>query len=298
MLDPIADRVARLLPDVRINELKVVNSGMNCETAIVNNDLIVQFKKRTDCDFTGTHAARIAQKLKPFLTTVIPDPLLIRDDAVVYTLIKGRALSALQLSALQPLQRKDLARDLAAFLRDLHAVPPAVFQEFTFRTPSIESEIQSARKTYERVQTELYPLMNTDGVDWIDQHFQAFLAKPDIPDRLPVLIHGDLSPEHILIGNSGTLAGIIDFGATRWGYPGDDLWIPMLMYGEDFIQELALYYSEITQWLNYARFYAGLMLIQWCLNGLQENRPRWFFNHLNCKLPFSPLRKSCDNFGV
>lgn len=291
MIDSIKSRITHLFPDLRIEELTNVNSGMNCETAIVNNDLIVQFKKRTDGDFTGRHAARIALKLKPFLSTIIPDPILITDDAVAYKLIRGKALCSFQFAALEPPKRKSLAHDFAVFLRDLHAVPPAVCVDFKFRTPSIENEIQTARKAYEHVKTTLYPLMDGNGVDWIDEHFQTFLEKPFISDCPPVLIHGDLSPDHILISNSGTLAGIIDFGATRLGYPSDDLCIPMLMYGESFIQELTQNYPQITEWLNYARFSAGCMLIQWCLNGINETRPRWFFNHLYCKLPFSPLRR-------
>jgi aminoglycoside phosphotransferase (APT) family kinase protein len=112
-----------------------------------------------------------------------------------------------------------LARDVAAFVRALHAVDPV---GGPLKPPG--SRGSALRHADEAVRRALPRLAgHDDGFDVTaaEAAWGTCLAAPDW-DRNPVWIHGDLQPGN-LIANRGRLAGVIDFGALGVGDPAPDV---------------------------------------------------------------------------
>jgi hypothetical protein len=51
-------------------------------------------------------------------------------------------------------------------------------------------------------------------------------------------------------------------------------------YGERFIGRFYNIYPEAEAYLRRARFYAGALEMGWLLNGIEQNDPTWFANHI------------------
>ena len=71
----------------------------------------------------------------------------------------------------------------------------------------------SFSELYEEVIEKVFPLMDEDTRQYISIRFDTYLNNKDYHSYTPMLIHGDLSPDHFLIDSkTRNLTGIIDFG--------------------------------------------------------------------------------------
>jgi aminoglycoside phosphotransferase (APT) family kinase protein len=112
-----------------------------------------------------------------------------------------------------------LARDLAAFVRALHAVDPA---GGPLKPPgSRGAALLHADEGVRRVLPRLAGHDDGFEVAAAEAAWDACLAAPGW-DRDPVWIHGDLQPGN-LIADDGHLAAVIDFGALGLGDPSPDV---------------------------------------------------------------------------
>jgi len=112
-----------------------------------------------------------------------------------------------------------LARELAAFVRALHAVDPAggPVKPPGSRGSALGHADDGVRQALLRLAE------HDDGFDLsaAESAWEACLAAPEW-DRDPVWLHGDLQPGNLIL-NGARLAGVIDFGALGVGDPAPDL---------------------------------------------------------------------------
>jgi aminoglycoside phosphotransferase (APT) family kinase protein len=52
----------------------------------------------------------------------------------------------------------------------------------------------------------------------------------------PVILHGDISPGHVLADSEGSLTGVIDWGDVAFGDPARDLIFLYEDWGDDFLR--------------------------------------------------------------
>ncbi|GGQ48987.1 aminoglycoside phosphotransferase family protein [Couchioplanes azureus] len=111
------------------------------------------------------------------------------------------------------------ARDLAAFVRALHAVDPT---GGPVKPPGTRgSALRHADEGVRRALSRLAGCDDGFDVAAAEAAWDACLAAPAW-DRDPVWIHGDLQPGNIVV-DGGRLAAVIDFGALGVGDPAPDL---------------------------------------------------------------------------
>lgn len=76
---------------------------------------------------------------------------------------------------------------------------------------------------YTEIRRRVFPLLDTREQQWTQRLFEGFLNDERNFEFEPVLIHGDLSPDHILFDREkGVVTGIIDFGDMHIGDPAYD----------------------------------------------------------------------------
>ena len=131
-----------------------------------------------------------------------------------YRKIPGRPLNAQDIG-----EQPDLAEELVQVLRRLHSLPMADARQAISEPATAESW----RGKYERLRAtardRLGAMLNACASQVMDERFAGFVPSLHFA---PALVHGDLGPEHLLVDDSGHLAGIIDWEDASVGDPAID----------------------------------------------------------------------------
>jgi aminoglycoside 2''-phosphotransferase len=166
-----------------------------------------------------------------------------------------------------------LAAQLGGFLKALHALGQADF--------AFPLQVTNSRETwiafYDRVTRLLLPKMRPDARDAVTRHFESYLARTDMWDWTPVLIHGDFGPGNILYDASRrAISGVIDFSGAGLGDPATDfaaLSSPV-SYKRWFVELIAEIFGAPKGMLDRTAFYIGTFALQEALHGLDTGDSR------------------------
>ena len=132
--------------------------------------------------------------------------------ATAYDYIEGVTVGALGRSA-----RVTLARHVAAMLTALHAVP-------TDEARALDvPELDLGEEIYRPMVEACLPHLGPRGRGWLERRFASFIESGGSLDAPRVLVHSDLGCAHILAGEGGHLAGVIDWGDALIADPAYDL---------------------------------------------------------------------------
>ena len=132
--------------------------------------------------------------------------------AIVYDYIEGVTVSALGRAA-----QATLAREVAAALTALHAVP--VEEARALGVP----ELDLGEEIYRPMVEACLPHLGPRGRAWLERRFARFIEGGGSLDAPRVLAHADLGCGHILAGPDGRLAAVIDWGDALIADPAYDL---------------------------------------------------------------------------
>ncbi|HEV2502435.1 MAG TPA: aminoglycoside phosphotransferase family protein [Mesorhizobium sp.] len=181
-----------------------------------------------------TREANVLAALRPHLPPLVP-VLELRDvDGHVVSVHRKLAGEPITDPGMLPLEeRKAFARDLAAFLVALHALPEALLPDVEDVDPSAEWH-----DLLRQCEDHAFPLLPADVVKDLRQRFRAFLDEPVTPD--PAIIHGDFGAGNIL-ADDGRLTGVIDFAGCGIGDPAYDFASLAAGFGDDFLALVALH---------------------------------------------------------
>jgi aminoglycoside phosphotransferase (APT) family kinase protein len=240
-----AARISEAFPDLSITtlaEMPHLGWGGDSDAWLVSGDLIMRFPRTAEVAEQLAVEARVLPQLAPTLPLAIPAFSHVARDApgapprfAGYPLIRGEPLMPALLNDLVPdeAERAALASALGGFLARLHAFP--LERALACGVAEAMREPERTRALYERVRELVYPRLSPPLRVWTDHLFGDALARPDLWDYTPALVHGDLSGDHILFDRATrTLAGIIDFGDMGVGDPLGDF-VGLADYGEVFL---------------------------------------------------------------
>lgn len=205
-------------------------------------------------------------------------------DMVVYRLLEGRPLYRHDLLRLPEAEQERFAADLARFLRDLHGIHPENGPELPLPLSAPLSQAE-ARELWagrlEAIRKEVFLYLWADQHAWIDDLFAPVLdGRLDMARYAPALVHNDLASYHLLLGDSGRLGGVLDFGEAGWGDPAMDYAALLNTYGESLLRRMARTDPAILGGLERARFRAAYLELEWALKGVRSKNPEWFLVHL------------------
>ncbi len=167
------------------------------------------------------------------------------------------------------LSDKLLARQLAGFLKGLHAVP--VQTAINCSLPLSDTYDEWA-DIYGRVREKCFLYMRPDACKWASNHFETFLHDARNFQYEPVLKHGDFGTTNILFDRERqVINGIIDFGGAGLGDPAYDFAGILSGYGEPFLRRFAVVYPEIEGFWNRILFYKGIFALLDALFGIEND---------------------------
>jgi len=274
------EQIHRVMPGINIESLSLHQEGLVNDVLIVNNEWVIRFTKTAWGKELMALEGRLMGFLEPRVTLSVPSPVKRAEGVLVYPHLPGESFLRENWKEASQEQQQSLADQLGQFLHEMHT---ADIQDLDWEIPMTLAPVTQDTWTdiYERIVDKVYPLLLPHQVDWVERLFEPTLDAVDFFDFTPVLIHGDLSPYHILYQpESGRLTGVIDFGVAGLGDPATDLGNLIASYGESLVAKLDKNYPGLSQLMTRARFYAQALELQWVLLGVETGEYYWFTSHL------------------
>jgi aminoglycoside 2''-phosphotransferase len=256
--------IEKCFPQFKINSIAPVLTGWDNFVLEVNSEYIFRFPKRPALKQQLQKEIQLLRELGGTLSVPVPRFELFWNQKeewpgqfVVYRKIDGIPL---QKEFIKSPQSFNLAEQLANFLTELHQFP--LHKAAKLRIPHM-TPVQWRHKyvdLYDQVQLRICPLLEKNEVTKTTLLWEDYLTDKANFRFKPVLLHGDLSEEHILCDlDRELITGIIDWGDACVGDPALDFaWL--LDYGKSFIKEvLGSYKGTIDRtFLQRATFYSRI----------------------------------------
>lgn len=216
-------RAMRSSPGIR-QPLTLRSEGFRATTYLSADGLIVRVPKNAIAMAMQRHLHPVLEALAPRINALpIPSsscPIPPSDDfpfgALCYRAITGRPLQPGDITARN---RAPIARQIAAFLAELHAVDPAIFGDIELsRFPAPPEEMRRIWLRCEPyLRDRLPPAQFAPIAAWYGDLIARLSAKPPATG----LIHGDFWHENLIFDGTA-LAGVIDFEFVGIGVPVAD----------------------------------------------------------------------------
>jgi aminoglycoside 2''-phosphotransferase len=213
-------------PGLAITSLGYLAEGWDSTVFAVNGTHVFRFPKRAGVDATLRKEIRLLPALVPVLPIPIPEFDFVSGPTtsyawhiVGYRMVLGTPADGRQWG------QDDLgvvAPALAAFLRALHSFPADRAVEHGAPSFTPRAWIDRHAALYRRASGVAEPLVPEAAFARFVADWERMLAGGALVDFAPVLIHGDLAMEHVLVDGDGRLSGVIDFGDAMVADPALD----------------------------------------------------------------------------
>ncbi len=278
--EQLRQRISKIMPDLEIEQFERNEEGLINDIAIVNQEYVFRFAKNDGFAQILNLELDILDLVRPHIDVPVPTPVYRGPGSVVYPLVQGRDLLRSDLLAMDDAAQQEVANQLGTFLDQLHSIQ---ILDLDWDIPATMAPVTQKKwaDIRTRVEEKIYPLLLKHQITWAENLFDQALSDPAFFKYTPTLIHGDLTPYHILfLPEKGEITGVIDFGVAGLGDPALDIGTLITNYGEQFVSRIKTTYPALDRYLARARFYAQAIELQWVLLGLETEDKFWFTAHL------------------
>lgn len=251
-----------------VRSVELLGEGDFHVAYLVDDVWVVRFAKHDTATTSLRREACLLPKLAGRLPLAIPRPEVVQVDDdppfAAHRLVPGIELTRDRYLALPPDGRDRCAAQLAAFVDALHATDLAVADHCGI-------EVRDHRAHYAAVlrdaRAQLWPRLDPSDRAFVEAQIEEYVSSSAVGEE-PVLLHGDLSPEHVLYDpDTRTVSGIIDFGDVFVGDPAWDLLYLYEDYGLDLLRRFLRHRSDPDRaaLLRRVHRFWVLDLVEWTL---------------------------------
>ncbi len=202
-------------PELIISSIIPFGEGHDCKAFLVNDTYVFKFPKSEKANNNLQKELRVLRFLKGKLPLEIPQVIFSSNKSsllpyliIGYKQIKGRILTPELYQSFTDMEKENLAKQIADFLRILHSLEiPCNFTDLE------DNFIEGMMIDYEDIKSSVFGRINDKSKNFAITYYSNAIHNPDFKNPRTALIHNDLSCNHILIDEIENKAiGIIDFG--------------------------------------------------------------------------------------
>lgn len=235
-IDSCRSAITSAFPELVVRRIRLNEAGWDNIVAEVNDEFIFRFPRRPQTARQLAMESQLLPELSRAVSLPIPCPEFVAPGMMGYRRIPGDPLPPeFILGHVSPDATRRMGAQLGTFLCEVHKF--SVERAVELGVPHA-TERDSWMGLYTEVERRVFPLLTAAERAWAQHLFESFLCNPLSLAFTPVLLHGDLGPDHILFDrHADRITGIIDFGDARISDPGYDLQLRNA-YGEVFWEAL------------------------------------------------------------
>lgn len=270
-------RIRETFPDLDVHSFVANTDGLTNDVFIAGDELVFRFPKNdTWARELLTNEFKVIKLLEKYVELPLPQIEYKAADMMVHRFIKGKPLTRHDVLKMSEAEQARIAEQLGNSLRQMHGVPMNEVQENEIGQSDTNRSREVWLKLYENVQKELFEKMMPHVREMIDAHFAPIVADAEFMAHEPRLMNGDFVPYHILFdAEAKKINGVIDFGTAGTGDVAADFACVIYNYGESFLRRMKPVYSDISNSIRRARFWAGTLELQWALSGERSKNVWW-----------------------
>ena len=236
---------------------------------LANEDSVCRFPKHMDAVTSLKREACLLPRIASGLPLPIPQPvcyLLPGDPHVVaiHPLVAGEALTRGLFESLDDDGQDRCAGQVARFLSCLHKSDPAPAQSCGVKRADYQSRYGDVRGCAEQY---LALQISSADYEYARRVVDEFLTAEAIELKDYRLLHGDLSPDHVL-WNQKQVVGILDFGDMEIGDVAWDLVYLWEDYGPEFLRRFIRHFpaADAESLLRRTYRFGELDAVEWAAN--------------------------------
>jgi len=275
LLTPAVRRhLARALPGARVRAVTAIGQGWGAaafRVAAADGDWVLRLPKPRSYwaleDLQREVALLPLLERRPFEVAIPREARLLRDEGgaaigALHRLVPGTPLGEVRHP--RGRARATLLASIGRALSVLHATPVREAKRHGAR------EVDLWTEEYVPKVAEALTLLPSKAAAWLEQRAAAFEASGGSQVAPRVLIHGDLSGDHLLVDERGQLSGMIDFADALVADPALDFaGVLNELHWRDLEAVLSHYSGEVDGGaLERARFYIDIAPIYQVTDGL------------------------------
>lgn len=229
-------------PNFEVKKLERIGEGMDSVAFLVNDFYIFRFPKNEEVRRNLAKEIAALPLLRPHLKIKIPDFEFIgaKTSFVGYEKIAGVELTKKKIDSFSENEQISIQKTLAEFLLTIHRQNTDEFTKCGVEVEDFRAEYTS---TFGQARKSVFPLLSVDVIKFIENQFIEYLENDENFSGKPVLLHNDLSFDHIFVEpETKQINGIIDFGDIAIGDGDYDLMYLLDDYGEYFVRSFLQFY--------------------------------------------------------
>lgn len=243
-----AEVIGRSCPDCTIDSIELLGEGDFCRAFLVNRVWIFRFAKHEKASASLRREACLLPLIAKAFQIRIPVPEIFEPTPsclfVRYPFLAGPALTKDRYLELDESSRERCASQVADFVKQLHEVDLTIAEKCGIEAVNYGAEY---RNLLQRAEEHLFVKLSE-----AERRFAAYTIKYCLDDASfrqfePALLHGDLSPDHVMFDEGKVaVASIIDFGDMVIGDPAADIVLIYEDYGLDFLNRFLRRYGDTS----------------------------------------------------
>jgi aminoglycoside phosphotransferase (APT) family kinase protein len=220
-------------PNADLQSSRFITHGWDHFVLITNDKIIFRTPKDERYSLKFNNEIKLLNCLSPRLNLGVPQYKYISQSGKFagYDLLEGKEISQNTFKGLSKKKKSLIVDELAGFLTQLHNIPTDKLYDLCVETIDNDTEFKNLNKKIKKI---LFPLLKPEEQKLI----RIYLSKlKDIFEHNyeKVLIHNDLSGEHILWDKKNNKVNVIDFSDRGIGDPAQDF-TGFFEFGDEFPQ--------------------------------------------------------------
>lgn len=213
-------------PEIQIHSVKFLKAGWDSSAFVVNDDLIFRFPKRKSVEGALRAEIQVLAHLREIACIAVPKHQLIGAPTKEYPfMFSGYPMiqGTRQTDKKVHLTEKEIKK-LFSFFQTLHALRPEDFPQVPPDDSVSKMNWLAWLEDHDEFEEQVSAISRYDGNlakrvrGYMETFDWSILEKP----FTSAIIHNDFLPEHVLIGSSNEISGIIDWGDVAVGDPAVD----------------------------------------------------------------------------